>query len=215
MESRFNLILLIIIAVILASGATYFSTNWSPAEPRKVIAEELHGVDAHRAIVKQYEALGMRTSFREPMYNNQPVTSPDGKLTATLDRSFRQHFIKVMDNASGAVRYYVPDDQWENTSTLEEMGDLHFSPDGKRLAFSVYFYVTAANNDEVIGYALPGVFTIDLSTGKQNLKIYKHAEGPVRIIGMNDGTPITIEEKFTDANRPGEFPQIYTPFNYR
>lgn len=179
----------------------------------KSTVKQPHEQATQQEILRLLERFGMRTDYRDPMYNQDLVTSADKNMTAIAWDLHNQHYIEVHNKGAGTVQHYVPTDVH---GVVEEIGDLHFSQDGKKLAYAIYAYNSAVSNDELVGNAMPYVYTIDLATGKQEMAtLSKKPDTIVRITGWKDDAPVTVVEAFTDTNRPGEYPTLFIPYNYR
>lgn len=171
------------------------------------------GRAAQQEVLQLLERFGMRTDYREPMYNQNGAVSPDKTMTAVAWDLHNQHYIEVRHKDTDTVQHYIPTDVH---GVIEEIGDLHFSPDGKKLAYAAYMYNSAISNDEVLGDALPHVYVIDLATGQQEIQTpTKKPDTIVRITGWKDDEPVIVEESLTNSNRPGEYPTLFIPYNYR
>lgn len=216
---------------IVAGYATYLFTsakNSTPATPASAQADESqkdtvktppppqpNNLDPGLAVQKEIKNLlatkfGMRLTYREPMYNREPATSPDGTLVATINSYHTNRFIEVKDKKDNSLRQYV---NTIDDGLTEELGDMHFSPDGKKIAYATYTF-GRGNNDEQLNSANMGyAYIIDLETGKQTLlRVIKKHNVIVRITDWKENNPTIVEELLTEKNSPGNYPSLFIPY---
>ena len=210
-----------VITTIIIGGATYLwqqashPTPTTPAQVSNTLAtQKTENENNGQAVRNEIQNLlatkfGMRLSYREPIYSHEPAKSADGTLIATINSYHTNRFIEVADKKNNSLHQYVNTDDY---SLVEELGDLHFSSDGKKLAYAVYFF-NSANNDEVIIGGMSYVYIIDLETGKQIMfNLTKKEKTILRVIDWKEKDPTIIEELLNEKNTPGTYPSLFIPY---
>lgn len=148
---------------------------------------------------------------RKALYNHVDAISADGTLVASAWSYHNDRFIQVLDNKNNVEHQYV---NTHISGMVEESGDLYFSPDGKKLAYALYGFETARNDEVLIG-AMAHVYIIDLQTGKQSeLQSQKDNNFVLRVTGWTKDLPDIAQEPITEQQKPGEVPYIYIPYTF-
>lgn len=217
MQKQFTTITITaVITAIIVGGVPYL---WQKIRPTPItpvaeeINEETNGQAAHNEIENLLvQKFGMRL-YRESIYDMQPVKSLYGPLVATVQEYQNMRFIKVANQQNNSLRQYVV-----NTDTggfVEEFGDIHFSPDGKKLAYGAYIFNGARNPSVIVG-GMSYVYIVDLETGKQSmLQLTKKADTVLRVTDWREEQPVIVEELLNEKNHPGDYPRVYIPYNLK
>ena len=152
--------------------------------------------------------LGMKES-RTPFFSDAQTSTSNGTIVATVYQRHNDRVIRVKDTKAQTERQYL---NLGDFAIIEELGDLHFSPDGTKLAYSLYAF-NSARNDEVVTEGMGYVYVLDLRTGTHSLvRSSKDTDQILRVTAWNQELPTITTETIRPEQRPGEIPHIYIPY---